>query len=190
MAKYRDNDLVNFDFPPPNANVQLYIDEEIPTFEYSRGGYDDSLPSWVKGVVTVQMNTQTTPLPPPSNVSTPKKSNGLKVRKVTPRGKQGNTVTPSPRPPRKRGSPESFQIQDMEEAAKIMQAKFNSALERIEGLKAEVVLKDKELIQIRLERDNLLEENAKLRNLIEELEKKKLVLSYDDLKLGVFLMVS
>ena len=59
-----------------------------------------------------------------------------------------------------------LKIQDMEEAAKIMQAKFNSALERIEGLKAEVVLKDKELIQIRLERDNLLEENANLKNLM------------------------
>ena len=99
MAKYRDNDLVNFDFPPPNANVQLYIDEEISTPTPTN---DDSLPTWVKDVARV------------------------------------------------------LKIQDMEEAAKIMQAKFNSALERIEGLKAEVVLKDKELIQIRLELQNIM----------------------------------
>ena len=89
MAKYRDNDLVNFDFPPPNANVQL---EEIPTPTPTN---DDSLPTWVKDVARV------------------------------------------------------LKIQDMEEAAKIMQAKFNSALERIEGL-------DKELIQIRLELPNIM----------------------------------
>ncbi|KAL7529558.1 hypothetical protein ACHAWF_003026, partial [Thalassiosira exigua] len=58
------------------------------------------------------------------------------------------------------------------------------AFSRIEGLKAEVKIKDDELIEIRLKRDQLKEENAQLRKRIASLEQRKLVLCYDDLHPG------
>ena len=47
---------------------------------------------------------------------------------------------------------------------------MNSTLQNIEGLKAIVELKDQELIQVKLERDNLFEANTDSKAKIEMLE--------------------
>ena len=56
------------------------------------------------------------------------------------------------------------------EEIKILQVQLNSALQHIEGLKATVELKGQELIQVKLERDNLLEVSTELKSKIEMLE--------------------
>ena len=72
----------------------------------------------------------------------------------------------------------------MKDELRTLKAQLASAMERIDGLEATVRLNPDELIEITFERDNLLKENAKLRALIEQLESKKMVLTYDELRPG------
>lgn len=193
MPKYKDTDGKSFPFPPPNANVQHYIDHKIPSFEYARGGYDDTLPLWVKDVSKVQAATVAAAAGPTSNVQAATKAAVAGVptsssRTTTPSSanKVRKVATPSPqkRTPRKRSSPEAIALEEREEQVRDLQAKLNSALEHIEGLRATVELQGQELIQIRLERDNLLDQNKELKSKIEMLEQKKCVITYDMLRSG------
>ena len=179
-AKYYDDDNKKFTFPPPNNKLEHYIDQIKNKNGYVRRGYDDSLPSWYKSMAKLQVNTVEIPQPIANNVSTPRRTGrSNKVpRVVTP------TSTAQRSPRGKRASPESSELEEMRETARLLQAQLNSALHHIEGLEATVELKDEEMIQIKLERDNLLEENAELRAKIESIEQQKGFLSYTDLKPG------
>ena len=43
---YRDEEEKVFQFPPPNASAQRFIDEEITSIGILHGGFDNSLPVW------------------------------------------------------------------------------------------------------------------------------------------------
>ena len=45
---YRDADGVTFPFAPPNANIQHFIDAEIPSYRLCHGEQNDMLPVWVR----------------------------------------------------------------------------------------------------------------------------------------------
>ncbi len=72
MSKYRDADGKTFNFAPPNASTQLFINNEIPAYGYSRGGYDDSLPRWAASMVKCEEVEDETPS---TKVNTPKRGN-------------------------------------------------------------------------------------------------------------------
>ena len=126
------------------------------------GAVDETLPGWFDTLVRQQQKQQqqqrtggeSVPLPP------------------APVANGGNRIMPSRRPLRKRGSPDNERIAELEETVRILEAKLNS----LEGVQAAVELKEEELIQVRLERDNLgkrcslLEERVK--ELVEELERR------------------
>ncbi len=177
LENYVDNDGKSFTFAPPNGSVRNYIDNVILPMGHDncRGGFD-ILPPWVKELADCQTahdidQQQGNPC------TTPLKSNKI-PRVVSP------TSPPTPRPPRKRGSPEATKIVELEEARTILQAKLNAALEHIEHLTAQVKVIDEERMQVIVERDKLLEENKELKEKIRILEEKKCVISYDDLKPG------
>ena len=179
LDTYKDDDGLSFEFAPPNYNMKRFIEEEIesPCSVYPRGSYDDSLPHWVKVMKRKQEDVAVTG---PSqmncdNLSTPK-------RKAAANSKRQKSSTP--RPPRKRPSPEEEEINDLKEIARDLQAKLDSALSQIDELNATVKLERGEKLRVTIERDKLLEENSRLKSKIEELEEKKLVLSYEDLKPG------
>ena len=51
LAKYKDADGKTFSFPPPNGNVQLFIDEQSLASGLLRGEYDNTLPGWFQVLV-------------------------------------------------------------------------------------------------------------------------------------------
>ena len=177
MEKYVDSDGKSFTFAPPNGSVQNFIDNVILPMGHSncRGGFD-VLPPWVEelaccqpanGIDQQQQSPSTTP------------SKSSKTPRVV-----SSTSTATPRPPRKRESPEHEKINELEAAAIIMQAKLDAALEHIEHLTAKVKVIDEERVQVTVERDKLLQENMQLKEQIRMLEEKRCVISYDDLKPG------
>lgn len=152
MSEYKDADGKPFPFPPPNARIQDFIDNEIPAYGYSRGGsYDDSLPSWVAAIIKKCEGDDETPT---TKVNRPKRGN--KLRKTA-------AVTPSPRPPRKRqSSPEAEALEDAAEDQRLLRGRLQSALDQIEELKATVEAKENELIKIRIELEEERFKNAAL----------------------------
>ncbi|KAL7533232.1 hypothetical protein ACHAWF_004404, partial [Thalassiosira exigua] len=102
------------------------------------------------------------------------------------RGSAGGArdITPPRHDVRKRDNPDSEQIVELGGQLYIVKAQLESALSRIGGIEAEVKIKDSELIEVRLERGQLKEENAQLREHFSSLEQHKLVLCYDDLRPG------
>ena len=54
MPIYKDDNGKTFEYPPPNADVQQFIYHEIPSPRYSRGGYNDTLPTWIWKVSVMQ----------------------------------------------------------------------------------------------------------------------------------------
>ena len=53
-TSFRDADSKLFSFHPPDANIQHFIDEEILSSGFSRGGVDDTLPDWVRILTRLQ----------------------------------------------------------------------------------------------------------------------------------------
>jgi len=177
-AKYYDDDNKEFTCPPPNNKIEHYIDQIKNENGYIRGGYDDSLPSWYKSMAKLQVTTAEIPQSKTNNATTPRRNGGSnKVPRVV-------TPTSATSPRGKRSSPESSELEELREQARLLQAQLNSALDCIEGLTATVELKDEEMIRIKFERDNLLEENAELKAKIEKIEQQKCYISYDDLRTG------
>eukprot|EP00573_Skeletonema_grethae_P000959 CAMPEP_0201689626 /NCGR_PEP_ID=MMETSP0578-20130828/3186_1 /ASSEMBLY_ACC=CAM_ASM_000663 /TAXON_ID=267565 /ORGANISM="Skeletonema grethea, Strain CCMP 1804" /LENGTH=365 /DNA_ID=CAMNT_0048174325 /DNA_START=17 /DNA_END=1114 /DNA_ORIENTATION=+ len=158
MSKYRDADRKIFAFPPPNANIQDFIDNEIPAYGYSRGRYDDSLPRWAALMVKCEEVEDETPT---TKVNTSQRGN--KQRKTA-------AATPSPRPPQKRQSPEAAALEDAKDEQRLLRAKLQSALDEIERLTASVEAKENELIQIRIDLKEERLKNTALEQKIKELE--------------------
>ncbi len=173
MPKYWDADGKRFDYPPPNADIQLFIDNEIPAHGYSRGGYDDSLPPWV--AIMIKCEEAAEDNTPSTKAATPKRGN--KVRKTA-------AATPSPRPPRKRQSPEAAALEEAEDEKRMLRAQLQSALDGMEGLTATVEARDNEIIQIRIELKEERLKNTALERKIKELEERNGLLSYDALRPG------
>ena len=151
------------------------------SFGYDRsnnGTSDDTLPAWVKQMVEAEgdMKPPVGPamMPPVKTVGTPRRSASKRQK--------------TPNVSRKRGVPESLELEDAKEEMRLLQARLQSALQHIEGLNATVKIERDERIKIQLERDQLKEENVKLKAAIERLEQRleesKFVLSYEDLKPG------
>ena len=63
----------------------------------------------------------------------------------------------------------------------MLQAQLNRELSHVKGFVAIFDLKSEKMTQIKLERDNLLDENAELKEKICEIEQFACKLSYDDL---------
>lgn len=122
MSRYRDGDGKNFEFPPPNGKIQNFIDTEIPSPAYARGGYDDALPSWLKGMARQQGDVFESPDVEMADTITPRKFKG---------GIMAATATPTPRPGRKRGTPESFEVDELKDKVRMLQAQLTSALDEI-----------------------------------------------------------
>ena len=56
---YKDGDGKQFSFPPPNACVQEYIDNEVITTS-KRGSIDDTLPDWYIQLKRIQARQPST----------------------------------------------------------------------------------------------------------------------------------
>ena len=202
MPAYFDQENKKFAFPPPNASLRLYI-ESIKSNEYSRGGYDDTLPVWARKFIRTALTTiAATPAPPssqPQPIATPLPSStartantstarapisGLKAQRL-------NFTASAPRARTKRNSPEAQQIEELEDAARLIQlqldekvGELNACLEAQKQLKLTVEAMGSEMIQIKIENAKLKGEIASLTSRIEELEQNKSLLSYDELKEG------
>ena len=104
-------------------------------------------------------------------------------------------VTPPRGSVRKRRNEVSEEISVLAEQKRVLQAQLDSALSHIDGLQAAVDVKDREYLQVRIERDQLLEinrlerdqlldANQRLQQLVDDLDHRKFCLSYDDIKPG------
>ena len=71
MSRYCDKDGAYHDFCPPNASLETYVNTKIPNDGFARGGFDNSLPSWMNVMVQRQEEVVST-LPAPSVASTTK----------------------------------------------------------------------------------------------------------------------
>ena len=190
-ASFRDDDGKLFSFPPPNANIQHFIDEETLSFGFSRGGFDDSLPSWVRVMARLQQsatlddsqyqsagtqNQSAARVEPP-----PDRRNNIALRRnnITPPRRE---ITPTRWAPKRRGNPESEEIAELTEQKRILEAQLHSALGHIDGLRATVELKNQEFLQVRIERDNLKEECRRLNDVLDEVNTQQYHLLFDDLR--------
>ncbi|KAL7549609.1 hypothetical protein ACHAWF_013483 [Thalassiosira exigua] len=187
---YRDEEGKVFSFPPPNASVQKFIDEEIlPSGSSARGTVDDSLPGWFRKLTRLQQASgeihglggqgPAHAAVGTAGVRAAGSGEGRRRDAVERRG-----VTPPRRGVKKRGNPDSEKISELGEELRTVKAQLESAFSHIEGLEAHVRVKDNELIEVRLERDRLEEENSQLRGVIDSLEQRKIALRYDDLRPG------
>jgi hypothetical protein len=158
---------------------------------------------WARKFIRTALTTiATTPAPPssqPQPIATPLPSStarttntstakapisGLKAQRL-------NFTASAPRARTKRNSPEAQQIQELEDAACLIQlqlnekvGELNACLEAQKQLQLTVEAMGSEMIQIKIENAKLKGEIASLTSRIEELEKNKSLLSYDDLKEG------
>ena len=176
MKEYFDADNKKFDFPPPNGNVQQFIDEKILPMGHGkcRGGYD-ILPTWVEELAQQQQQQQQQQQHP-SSTPTPTRN---KVRRVL------TTISSAtPRLPRKRESPEKERIRELEEHAKYLQAQLDSAFERIDFLDSKVEVLDGNNIQLRIENTALKKKVIELEQKIKELEQQKCLLSWKSVQPG------
>ncbi|KAL7552028.1 hypothetical protein ACHAWF_017126 [Thalassiosira exigua] len=199
-AIYRDEEGKSFPFPPPNANVQRFIDEEIPSTGLARGAIDDTLPDWFRILVRLQEASIRSAAAGDSGEAVAQPEGGEEGRAPTAAGlvrarpsaggggafplslTLASLITPPRRDIQKRGHPDSELVVELRDELRVMKAQLESAFSRIDGLEAEVQIKNKELIEVRLERDQLKQENSHLQDLVAQLEQRKLVLSYDDLR--------
>ena len=113
---YRDTEKKAHSFPPPNASVQRFIDEECISSGLVRGEYDDSLPDWVGLLVRQQRGVGST-APAPALVP-----------RLTPTIQRRREITPPRRVQQKRVSPESEQITMLKGQQRVLQAQLASAL--------------------------------------------------------------
>ena len=171
---YRDADGKKFRFPPPNYSPKRFIENEIKVGFGDEVTMGEILPSWARKMANLDVD----------------------LPNLVPR--QGTTVTPTPSPNKRRKapvlsrkrqeSPESIELQKLMEHLEIEKKKLESALSHIDGLKATVEVLENDNIRIRLERNQLKEDNAELRAIVEDLEQKlkgkTCYLSYDDIKPG------
>ena len=172
---YRDADGKKFSFPPPNYSPKKFIENEIKFGFGDDVTMGEALPAWARKMAHLEIDLHVPDLVPRQAVATP---------------------TPSPNKRRKapalsrkrRDSPESIEIQKLKGELEVEKKKLESALSHIDGLKATVEVLENDKIRIKLERDQLKEENAELRATIQDLEQrlkeKKYCLSYDDIKPG------
>jgi hypothetical protein len=95
-----------------------------------------------------------------------------------------STPATTPRPARKRPSPDKAEIEELTAKAASLGVQLNSALNHSYNLEAKVKILHGKNLQLRLENTKLKKENVELRGKVEELEGKKCVIAYDDLKPG------
>lgn len=180
LGTYMDADGKKFGFPPPNYSPLRFIENEIAVSDV----LDDNLPDWVRKMASKEEDV----LPGLCSPQRPVRRSPAAASTSTP-ASTPNKRRKAPGSSRKRNqSPESIALEDVTEELRIKKAELESALSSIEGLKATVEVLEKDKIRIRLERDQLKEENVELRAKIEDLEQKlkgmNHSLSYDDIKPG------
>lgn len=61
LDSYSDSEGKIFSFPPPNANIQQFIETEVTPSVLARGSYDDTLPRWVRELANLQRSESTPP---------------------------------------------------------------------------------------------------------------------------------
>lgn len=132
MSKYGNEDGKIFTYPPPNYSVRKFIDKKIASV-HQRGGYDNSLPSWMKVCSDIIIIQSATDVNSPPNLPSPTRTSPSKSRVST--QKVQRVVTPttifSPRPAQKRPSPEQVPLNEKDETIQLKQVKLESALERM-----------------------------------------------------------
>ena len=64
---HRDSDGKAFSFPPPNGNIQQFIDEENLSSGLCRGEYNNFLPDWVRVLDRLQRDSGENPAPVKNN---------------------------------------------------------------------------------------------------------------------------
>ena len=175
---YKDDEGKSYKFPPPNGKVQDFIDKEIPPIDHT-----GPLPHWVAMLARLQgegggrgLTVDTQLKSPPETPMEPRKNPRTSVGCSTPRSAGYST----PRPPRKRAPPGEHQ--DMQEEIRLLQAQLQSALSQINNLNATVQMRDDALLEIRMEKRNILDENMELATKLQTLQSS--FLSYDDLRPG------
>ena len=164
LPKYHDAEGKAFSFPPPNASVQRFVDQEI-TVEHN-----DDLPLWVRPLSRLQRRAMTAggSLTPPPKEITPTRGRNRK----------------------KRGSPESEEIEELRAQMRVLQVKLDSALEHNKTMSAKVEVCRENYLRVCLERDTLKADVGEMTDCIRDLEARKLTLSYDDLRPGGTLAAS
>jgi hypothetical protein len=202
-GKYIDRDRKRWDFAPPNHSLQQYIEDEINGFGW-RGGYDDSIPQWVQVAVDFKKASESVPSPgrivSPTNSESSSSTNPTTPRKPssTPRASSSSTKsstskcntpqTPltSPRPARmKRVSPDTEELDSTKEELRIPQVLHQSALDQIEEQNNKLKFTTEELNQVKFNLSKSLEDNVKLRDVIDKLQQqRRRYLSYEDLMPG------
>ena len=179
-SSYRDHDGKVFSFPPPNASVQQFIDDEVLSSGMPRGAVDTSLPGWFPQLVRIQESTvrpdvdeSTTEVSRVGDASNAaatsvRQEDAARRREITP--PRNSLAAARPKGPRRilkrRDNPDVEENQELREDNRTLKAQLESAFSHIKGLEATSEIKDREMVEIRLERDMLLQENSRLRDLI------------------------
>ncbi|KAL3777636.1 hypothetical protein ACHAWO_012525 [Cyclotella atomus] len=164
MPAYFDQENKKFAFPPPNAS--------LPATPAPPSSQPQPIATPLPSSTARTANTSTARAP----------ISGLKAQRL-------NFTASAPRARTKRNSPETQQIEELEDAARLIQlqldekvGELNACLEAQKQLKLTVEAMGSEMIQIKIENAKLKGEIASLTSRIEELEQNKSLLSYDELK--------
>jgi hypothetical protein len=188
--RYQDEDGKYWDCPPPNYSVQKYIDNEINPHGV-RGGVDDSLPSWFADLVTSQesalsISHDTGNASPPDNnmpTITPSKTPRSAAHSKTPLSATPST-TPRSANKRKSRTPMEEELDATREELRLLQAKYVSAIQFIEGQQATIEGKDKEFEIITNHLNASLAENTNLQGAMANMQSQSKHITYDDLRPG------
>ena len=190
METYTDDEGKQFSFPPPNARIQDYIDNEIPRdHEYCRGGFDNDLPQWAVKLARLQYNSLLQPTPTTSSAvnvvrPTPVTSSSVATRLDA-------VFSSTPRPRSKRTSPDTIQIKSQDDEIRYLQSELQKSLQQITGLNATVTSLRDEVIEVRLQRDEavkkvdiLTDEIKALHDRLDKLKSHQLPLTAEHFKPG------
>ena len=168
LENYKDADGKVFSFPPPNGNVQSFIDEQCLTIGLLRGEYDNTLPGWFRVLIRQHRAAGgRSPIPTlPSLRLSPRPSN----------------VTPTPRRTlRKRVCPDAEEVSRLKDINRDLEARLASAMQHMQHTET---IGAEDSGRLREENDLLTQEVNGLRSLVSKLEQRKVCLSYDDLQPG------
>ena len=188
----RDADGVTFPFAPPNANIQHFIDTEIPSYHLS----NEPLPAWVRvlarqqaeavGPVSMQVDASGPGLSCSASRSATQPARSVARRRSGASQRTADITPPrsSVRTVRKRGSPEAEENIDLRDQQRVLQAQLYSASKRIEEVATTAQVQDQKILQVCVERNKLQHDINRLQMQIAELKRCVGFLSYPNLQPG------
>ena len=174
--KYYDEEGVAYDFPPPNANVQKFIDEVIPPFDPHA-----PLPEWIKVYAKYQMEHE-------SSVSGRKRKSDTKTSqsKAGKRGKATSGMAPTTARVNlgRRRSAISEELEDVKEDLRLKEAMLMDARKHIDLLQAKIGAMEDHQKVCQDEHISMMQQASGALDLLKGKFTKNRYYSYDDLKPG------